>query len=161
MGETVIKTLLILIPALPLAATLLTAGLGWWLLRRWSHWPTVIAIAPASPKARGIRGEVRMAQERNSEASSDLRAALRLEPQSVRWEMGLARILAEAGRLEAAEAAFRRVLAREPERADAHALLGATLARRGRSEEAIASYRRALALESSLRRALGERPWHR
>jgi Flp pilus assembly protein TadD len=69
--------------------------------------------------------------------------------------MGLARNLAEEGRLKAAEAAFRRVLEREPERADAHALLGATLARRGRSAQAIASYRRALALEPSLRRALG------
>jgi tetratricopeptide (TPR) repeat protein len=119
------------------------------------HLTTAIAIAPASPKARGIRGEVRMAQGLYSEAGSDLRAALRIEPQSARWETGLGRSLAEAGRLGAAEAAFRRVLAREPERADAHALLGATLARRGRSEEAIASYRRALALEPSLRRALG------
>jgi tetratricopeptide (TPR) repeat protein len=119
------------------------------------HLTKAIAIVPASAKARGIRGEVRMAQERNREASGDLRAALRLEPQSARWEMGLARVLAKEGRLEAAEAAFRRVLAREPERGDAHALLGATLARRGRSEEAMASYRRALALEPSLRRALG------
>ena len=119
------------------------------------HLTTAIAIVPASAKARGIRGEVRMAQDRPGEASSDLRAALRLEPQSTRWEMGLARNLAEEGRLKAAEAAFRRVLEREPERADAHALLGATLARRGRSAQAIASYRRALALEPSLRRALG------
>jgi tetratricopeptide (TPR) repeat protein len=121
------------------------------------HLTTAIAIAPASPKARGIRGEVRMAQERYSEAGGDLRAALRLEPESARWETGLGRILAEAERLEAAEAAFRRVLAREPERAEAHALLGTTLFRRGRSEEALASYRRALALEPNLRRALGTR----
>ncbi|MBN2477331.1 MAG: NADH-quinone oxidoreductase subunit L [Pirellulales bacterium] len=39
-----IKTLLILIPALPLAATLLTAVLGKRVLRRQSHWPTVLAI---------------------------------------------------------------------------------------------------------------------
>ncbi|MBW1685274.1 MAG: tetratricopeptide repeat protein [Deltaproteobacteria bacterium] len=121
------------------------------------HLTTAIAITPASPKARGIRGEVRMAQERYSEAGSDLHAALRLEPQSARWETGLGRVLAEAGRLEAAEAAFRRVLAREPERAEAHALLGTTLFRRGRSEEALVSYRRALALEPNLRRALGAR----
>jgi tetratricopeptide (TPR) repeat protein len=119
------------------------------------HLTTAIAIVPASAKARGIRGEVRMAQKRNSEATRDLQAALRLEPRSTRWEMGLARMLAEAGRLEQAEAAFRRVLAREPERADAYALLGATLVRRGRIDEAIASYRRALALEPGLRRALG------
>jgi len=39
-----IKILLILIPALPLAATLLTAVLGSRVLRGQSHWPTVIAI---------------------------------------------------------------------------------------------------------------------
>jgi tetratricopeptide (TPR) repeat protein len=119
------------------------------------HLTAAIAIVPASPKARGIRGQVRLAQGRYHEAGRDLRAALRLEPRSARWEMGLARVLAETGQLEAAEAAFQRVVAREPERADAHALLGATLVRRGRSEEAIASYRRALALEPSLRDALG------
>jgi len=39
-----IKILLILIPALPLAATLLTAALGERVLRGRSHWPTVLAI---------------------------------------------------------------------------------------------------------------------
>ena len=39
-----IKTLLILIPALPLAATLLTAVLGKRVLRGRSHWPTVAAL---------------------------------------------------------------------------------------------------------------------
>jgi NADH-quinone oxidoreductase subunit L len=39
-----IKTLLILIPALPLAAALLTAVLGPKILRSRSHWPTVIAL---------------------------------------------------------------------------------------------------------------------
>ena len=40
-----IKTLLILIPALPLAATLLTAALGPRVLRRRSHLPAVTAMA--------------------------------------------------------------------------------------------------------------------
>jgi len=39
------RTLLILIPALPLAASLLTAVLGARVLRERSHWPTVLAIA--------------------------------------------------------------------------------------------------------------------
>ncbi|HEX7378012.1 MAG TPA: NADH-quinone oxidoreductase subunit L, partial [Pirellulales bacterium] len=39
-----IKTLLILIPGLPLLACLLTAFLGAKVLRRRSHWPTVLAI---------------------------------------------------------------------------------------------------------------------
>ncbi len=40
-----IKTLLILIPALPLAATLLTAALGPRVLRERSHLPAVTAVA--------------------------------------------------------------------------------------------------------------------
>ena len=39
------KPLLILIPALPLAATLLTAALGKRMLGRRSHWPLVLALA--------------------------------------------------------------------------------------------------------------------
>ena len=39
-----IKTLLILIPALPLAAAILTAVLGRRVLRERSHWPTVAAL---------------------------------------------------------------------------------------------------------------------
>jgi NADH-quinone oxidoreductase subunit L len=40
-----IDTLLVLIPALPLAAALLTAALGRYVLRGQSHWPAVLAIA--------------------------------------------------------------------------------------------------------------------
>jgi NADH-quinone oxidoreductase subunit L len=40
-----IQTLIVAIPALPLAATLLTAALGPRVLRRQSHWPTVMALA--------------------------------------------------------------------------------------------------------------------
>jgi NADH-quinone oxidoreductase subunit L len=40
-----IKTLLILIPALPLAAAVLTALLGKRVLRAQSHWPTLLALA--------------------------------------------------------------------------------------------------------------------
>ena len=43
-----IKTLLILIPALPLAAALLTAVLGKRVLRERSHWPTIVAMALSS-----------------------------------------------------------------------------------------------------------------
>ncbi len=39
-----VKTLLILIPALPLLATVFTAVLGAWALRQRSHWPSVLAI---------------------------------------------------------------------------------------------------------------------
>ncbi len=40
-----VKTLLILIPAMPLAAALITAALGPRLLRARSHWPTIICLA--------------------------------------------------------------------------------------------------------------------
>jgi NADH-quinone oxidoreductase subunit L len=43
--QTLLKTLLILIPALPLAATLLTAALGKRVLRGRSHLPVVLALA--------------------------------------------------------------------------------------------------------------------
>ncbi len=43
MSETEIR-LLILIPAMPLLAAVITAALGKRVLRRWSHWPTVLAI---------------------------------------------------------------------------------------------------------------------
>ncbi len=39
-----VKTLLVLIPALPLAAAVLTAILGKRVLRERSHWPTVAAL---------------------------------------------------------------------------------------------------------------------
>jgi NADH-quinone oxidoreductase subunit L len=39
-----VETLLVVIPALPLAAALLCAALGKWLLREKSHWPVVLAI---------------------------------------------------------------------------------------------------------------------
>jgi NADH-quinone oxidoreductase subunit L len=42
-----IPTLLVLIPALPLSATLVTALMGKRLLREQSHWPTVLAIGMA------------------------------------------------------------------------------------------------------------------
>ena len=42
-----------------------------------------------------------MAREQHREAGADLRAALRLEPGSARWEVGLGRVLVKAERLEA------------------------------------------------------------
>ncbi|NGX15674.1 tetratricopeptide repeat protein [Wenzhouxiangella sp. XN24] len=54
---------------------------------------------------------------------------------------------AAAGRLEAAEAAFRQVLEMAPADAVAHAELGIVLRRQGRFAEADASYREALALQ--------------
>jgi tetratricopeptide (TPR) repeat protein len=119
------------------------------------HLGAAIAIAPASSKARGLRGEVRLADGRPAEAGPEFRAALRLEPEAARWEVGLGRVLLEAGKLEAAEAASRRALAREPARADAQLLLGVVLLRSGRADEAIASHRRALEQQPSLRRTLG------
>jgi tetratricopeptide (TPR) repeat protein len=122
-----------------------------------SHLDRAVALQPASARARGLRGEVRVALGRHEDAAADFQTARRSEPGEARWEVGWGRVLADQGRDAAAESAFRRALELQPERADVHALLGLVLLRSGRTGEAIASYRRALADEAALRRGLGEK----
>jgi tetratricopeptide (TPR) repeat protein len=119
------------------------------------HLVTAVALAPTSPRAHGLLGEVRVARDQHPQAGEDFRRALGLEPGSARWETGLGRVLLEAGDLEGAEAALGRALAAEPERADTQAFLGLVAFRSGRVDAAIASYRRALADQAAARRALG------
>jgi tetratricopeptide (TPR) repeat protein len=114
------------------------------------HLTRAIAIAPHSASAFGLRGEVRVAQERAAEAVLDFENAARLEPDSARWRAGLARALAEGGDLEAAEAAARDALRRDSHDVPAHLLLGGIQARRGRLREAEAHYRAALLLVPAL-----------
>ena len=59
-----IKTLLILIPALPLAAALLTAALGKRVLRGRSHVPVVAALALASSASLLLVFQVQRADRR-------------------------------------------------------------------------------------------------
>jgi NADH-quinone oxidoreductase subunit L len=58
-----IRTLLILIPALPLAAAVLTALLGKHVLRAWSHWPTVAAVAGSCAASLALVFAVQQAAE--------------------------------------------------------------------------------------------------
>jgi Tfp pilus assembly protein PilF len=114
-----------------------------------------LLLVPASATAWGLRGEIRVAQERFEAAGDDFRAALRLAPGSARWSTGLGRALAELGEVEAAAETLRAVVERHPDHAQAHALLGAVLLRGGQLREALESYERALVQEARLTHALG------
>jgi len=65
-----IRTLLILIPALPLTAAILTALLGPRVLRRWSHLPTVIAIAGSLVLSLTLVYQVNRAQQEQHDSSA-------------------------------------------------------------------------------------------
>jgi len=119
------------------------------------HLTKAVAIAPASAHARGIRGEVRLALERPGLAEPDFRGALRIQPDSARWAVGLGRSLIGLEQWTEAEAALARALAAEPGASDVHALLGEAQARAGREEAALESFRRALDDEALLERRLG------
>jgi NADH-quinone oxidoreductase subunit L len=54
MFELDIELLLVLIPALPLAAAVVTAALGPWLLRSHSHWPTLVALVLSTAASGGL-----------------------------------------------------------------------------------------------------------
>ncbi len=114
-----------------------------------------ISIAPNSVRAHGIRGEVRITQQRYAEAKRDLRVAVRLEPESARWLIGLGRIALEERRSRQAIAQLREALELDPAAADADALLGLAFARDHQLAAAEASYARALAGGFVLERKLG------
>ncbi len=109
------------------------------------HLDEAAALSPGSAHAWGVRGEVRLLQERPVEAGNDLARAVALDPEAVRWHFGLARAHRDAGDLTAATIELRAALARDPSRADLHALLGLVLAERGETADALAS------LDTSLR----------
>ena len=67
MFDVDIKILLILIPAMPLLATLVTAALGKPFLRGWSHLPTVVALAVSFVASLMLVAQV----EKRSEHSED------------------------------------------------------------------------------------------
>lgn len=102
----------------------------------------------------GLRGETRLALGRDSEAGQDMQEALRREPGSVRWSIGLGRARAMED-AEAAAASFRSALAVEPEQPEANVYLAALLSTAGETPTAIFHYRRALADPVALRLALG------
>jgi tetratricopeptide (TPR) repeat protein len=104
-------------------------------------------ISPASAHAWGVRGEVRLMRERPEPARADLRRAVALEPEAVRWRLRLAQADREAGDLAAASVQLRVAIAREPERAELHALLGGVLAERGDPDGALSAFDAALRLD--------------
>ena len=65
-----LKTLLILIPALPLAAALLTAVLGPKILRAKSHWPTILALSISCAASLLLVYQVHQAAEETAKQSA-------------------------------------------------------------------------------------------
>ncbi len=115
------------------------------------HLEAARRLAPASPLALGILGELRLREADWAGAEELLRAALRRgRRDAARWRLGLGRALFERGELEASVESTRASLSARPYLAPAHAQLGLALAGLGRLEEAIASYRRALELDPEL-----------
>ena len=57
-----IKTLMVLIPALPLAASVITAALGRWVLKERSHLPTIVALVASFVLSLFLLFEVRVAR---------------------------------------------------------------------------------------------------
>ncbi len=113
------------------------------------HLGEAAALAPGSAHAWGVRGEVRLLQERPEEAREDLAQAVALAPEEVRWRLGLARAYRDAGERVPATVQLRAALARDPARADLHALLGLVLAERGESQAALDALEAALRLDGS------------
>jgi NADH-quinone oxidoreductase subunit L len=70
-----IDLLLVLIPALPLAAAVVTAVFGKPLLGRRSHWPTVLALALALAASLVLLVDVRRESRRSAEAAAQAPAA--------------------------------------------------------------------------------------
>jgi tetratricopeptide (TPR) repeat protein len=113
------------------------------------HLGEAARVAPGSAHAWGVRGEVRLLQERPAEAAEDLALAVALAPEEIRWRLGLARAHRDAGELAQASVQLRAALSRDPTRADLHALLGLVLAERGQHEAALAALDAALRLDGS------------
>jgi Tfp pilus assembly protein PilF len=113
------------------------------------HLGEAARVAPGSAHAWGVRGEVRLLQERPGEARDDLAHAVALEPEEIRWRLGLARAHRELGELAQATVQLRAAIARDPSRADLHGLLGLVLAERGEPGAALAALDAALRLGDS------------
>lgn len=114
-----------------------------------------LALDPRPAVTWGLRGETRLALGRESEAGDDLAAALRREPGSVRWSIGLGRARASEDP-SAAAASFRAALAVDPDQPAANAYLGVLLSAAGEAPAAIRHYRRATGQAVALRLALGD-----
>jgi Tfp pilus assembly protein PilF len=119
------------------------------------HLTQAIAIEPNAANARGLRGEVRLMTHQLDGAREDFEGALRIEPESTRWRIGLARVFVEQEQLGPAERLLVEVVEREPDSAHAQALLGFVRASTGHPAAAVASFRVALEHAQELERVLG------
>lgn len=114
-----------------------------------------IELQPASARAYGIRGEVRIASGQLEAARLDLARARELEPQETRWQVAAGRTALEAGDPARALADFDAALQRAPEAHDARAWRAFALLRLERREEAAGEFERVLRQPSALERRLG------
>jgi len=96
--------------------------------------------------ARLHRGDLALSQGRNPEAESELRAALALQPKSVKAHFKLGIALERQRKWCEAETAFRAAIAARPGSAGPRNNLGAVLLRTGRLDEAAAQFREAARL---------------
>ncbi|HJO24085.1 MAG: hypothetical protein QF890_11250 [Myxococcota bacterium] len=115
---------------------------------------TALALESGSAAAWGLRGETRLALERHAAAAADLEEAIRREPGSVRWRVGLGRAQA-AEDPAAAAATLRAALVISPDDPAAHVHLAELLAAGGEAGPAIVHYRQALIDPVALGVALG------
>ncbi len=114
------------------------------------HLEQAVRLAPSSPMAHGILGELRLRERRWQDAAESFRAALDSgRRDAARWRAGLGQALYEMGDTETAIASYRAALRARPGAAALHANLGLALAAEGRHGEAIASYREALRLDQT------------
>ncbi|MBI4517595.1 MAG: tetratricopeptide repeat protein [Deltaproteobacteria bacterium] len=111
----------------------------------------VVALAPQSPSARGLRGAVMFAAGRLEEAIEQYSAATSLRPEFAEAHHNLGAAIALKGDLDTAIVEYREAIrySREPN-PDVHYDLGTALALSGELGEAIEQFRQALRLNPEL-----------
>ena len=108
------------------------------------HLTAAVRLAPSSPMAQGLLGELRASQARWREAADHFRAALRGKRDAARWNTGLGRALVELGAALAAQGErgeaivhFERALILRPDLDSVRAQLARALAEEGRLSDAL------------------------
>ncbi|MBL9124978.1 MAG: NADH-quinone oxidoreductase subunit L [Planctomycetaceae bacterium] len=81
-----LDTLIVLIPALPLAATLVTAALGKWLLKEYSHVPVLAATGLAFVLSLLLLGQVQSAAGPGAHELREATASVAPAPQTIGYE---------------------------------------------------------------------------
>jgi len=114
------------------------------------HLELALRIAPSSPTALGVLGDVRVATGRAEESLALYRKALKREPDSLRWHEGLGNALLDLDRPQDALRSYRRALEIKSKGAHLHGNLGLAYQRLGRADEAVASFEEALRLNPAL-----------